>query len=270
MLAFGLIYSFGMKNMCFIFLLLLWACDASQNETRQEVFVPKQNSPVMFQLQSNKQKTGTSQYYTTKDTISIITEFADTLKFSKTEFNNIVDHHPEFFNDFPGDPDKLYYCYNKDIDFASEQGQDSYYVLYAYFLKHKNGDGKYALQRKKLIDIYTDINSLFARFQYGGTYFGHQRVRILGYAEYSIYLYPKNKNDIEKTYNISKQKELYINSLRQLIADESKIDYESVGKYKVERTKMLNKIVDELNLLITDNFYLRRAQEFHYRHYEYY
>ena len=35
-------------------------------------------------------------------------------------------------------------------------------------------------------------------------------------------------------------------------------------------TKELNKLVDELDILITDNFYLRRAQEFHYVHYEYY
>ena len=124
--------------------------------------------------------------------------------------------------------------------------------------------------RRKLIDIYTDINSLFQRFQYGGTYFGHQYSRILGYAEYSVYLYSQSKDNIEKTYDISKQKELYIKSLRQLIDDESKIDNETLGNDKIARIKELNKIVDDLNKLITDNFYLRRTQEFHYGHYEYY
>jgi hypothetical protein len=81
---------------------------------------------------------------------------------------------------------------------------------------------------------------------------------------------PKTKEDISKTYDITIQKELYITSLRQLIEDENKIDFNTLGQEKIERTKKLNKIVDELDNLITDNFYLRRAQEFQYGHYEYY
>jgi len=91
----------------------------------------------------------------------------------------------------------------------------------------------------------------------------------LGYAEYSIYLISEIK--IEKTYDITKQKELYIKSLRQLIEDESKIDFETLDKdKKSERKKELNKIVNELDSFITDIFYLRRAQEFQYEYYEYY
>lgn len=75
---------------------------------------------------------------------------------------------------------------------------------------------------------------------------------------------------MEKTYDITKQKELYIKSLRQLIDDENKIDNQFSGKEKIERTSELNKLVDQLDLLITDNFYLRRAQQFHYCNYEYY
>ena len=53
--------------------------------------------------------------------------------------------------------------------------------------------------------------------------------------------------------------------------DESTIDNNYLGNEdeRIKRTKKLNKIVDELDSLITDNFYLRRAQEFHYGHYEY-
>jgi hypothetical protein len=163
----------------------------------------------------------------------------------------------------------LYYNGNDRGDFASEVGQDVYYALYAYFLKQKNGIDPYEKQRKKLIEIYSNINSLFGHFQYGGTYFGHQQMRILGYAEYSVYLLQKIENGFEKTYNIKKQKELYIKSLRQLILDESEIDYNSLGEQKIERTKKLNKKVDSLDSLITDVFYLRRAQEFHYIHYAY-
>lgn len=211
-----------------------------------------------------------SKYYTQEDTIFIPTEIGDTLEFAKSDFNRIVDEHPELFQEFQENPDKLYYRFVNGVDFGSEQGQDVYYALYAYFLKQENGITKYTLQRKKLIELYSNINSLFRHFQYGGTYFGHQQMRILGYAEYSIYLYPKEKDEIEKTYDITKQKELYIKSLRQLIEDESKIDYETLGKEKIIRNQKLNLIVDKIERLITDIFFLRRAQEFHYSNYEYY
>lgn len=211
-----------------------------------------------------------SKYYTHLDTILIVTEVGDTLKYAKTDFNNIVDKHTEFFEEYPKNPDQAYFNDNDKEEFGSEVGQDNYYVLYAYFLKQKNGVKEFAQQRQKLIDLYSNINSLFGHFEYGGTYFGHQRSRILGYAEYSIYLLPENNDNISKTYDITKQKELYIKSLRQLIEDENKIDFNTLGQEKVERTKKLNKIVDELDKLITDNFYLRRAQEFQYGHYEYY
>lgn len=211
-----------------------------------------------------------SKYYTQQDTILITTENGDNLKYAKADFNNIVDKHTEFFEEYPDNPDQAYLNANDKELFGSEVGQDNYYVLYAYFLKQKNGVKEFAEHRQKLIDIYSNINSLFGHFEYGGTYFGHQSRRILGYAEYSIYLFPKTKKDIFKTYDITKQKELYIKSLRQLIEDESKIDFNTLGQEKIERSKKLNKIADELDKLITDNFYLRRAQEFQYGRYEYY
>ncbi len=228
------------------------------------------------------QKVNNSKYYTEQDTIIIATETGDTLKYSRNEFNLIVDNFPALYSDNVQNPDLTYFGNDiwKDIvdrngnkihlTFGSEVGQDEYYILYAYFLKQKNGIKEFAIQRLKLIDIYLNINSLFGHFEYGGTYFGHQCSRILGYAEYSIYLLPKTKDNISKTYDITMQKGLYIKSLRQLIEDESKIDFNTLGKEKVERTKKLNKIVDELDKLITDIFYLRRAQEFQYEHYGYY
>jgi len=219
---------------------------------------------------STTQKSDNSKYYATTDTIEISTETVGTLKYGKEEFNQIVNNHPELFTNYSEEPDIKYYCNGDNKEFSSEVGKDEYYVLYAYFLKQKNGIDKYAKHREKIIAIYTNINSLFQRFQYGGTYFGHQYARILGYAEYSVYLYSERIDKFEKTYDITKQKELYIKSLRQLIDDESKIDYETLGKEKTERNKELNKIVDDINNLITDIFYLRRTQEFHYGYYEYY
>ncbi len=246
-----------MKLIALILSIGLLSCN---NQTKQTDEVDKTKSS----------KTAPSQYYTRQDTISISTEIGDTLKYAKSEYNDIINKHPEFFKDYPENPDQAYFNANDREEFGSEVGQDNYYILYAHFLKEKNGIDKFAEERKKLIDIYANLNSLFGNLQYGGTYFGHQRKRILAYAEYSIYLLPKSKDDITKTYKIAKQKELYIKSLRQLIKDESKIDFQTLGQEKIERTKKLNKIVDELYKLITDIFYLRRTQEFQYLYYEYY
>jgi len=120
-----------------------------------------------------------------------------------------VDIHSKFFEDYPDNPDQAYFNANDQEEFGSEVGQDDYYALYAYFLKQRNGVNEFVKQRQRLIDIYSNINSLFAYFEYGGTYFGHQSRRILGYAEYSIYLLPKTKDNISKTHDITKQKEFY-------------------------------------------------------------
>lgn len=232
---------------------------------------PKQIGKTTFAAPDTfTQKIDNSKYYTLQDTILITTEIGDTLKYTKTDFNNIVNKHSEFFEEYPINPDQAYFNGNDKEEFGSEWGQDNYYILYAYFLKQKNGAEKYSKERQILIDIYSNINSLFQHFQYGGIYFGHQYSRILGYAEYSIYLLPKSKEVLGKTYDITSQKELYIKSLRQLIEDESKIDFNTLNQEKIKRNKMLNKIVDELDKLITNIFYLRRAQEFQYGNYEYY
>ncbi len=252
-----------MKNVFYILIFTIFSCN-NQSKKPEIKNVGNVSENIV-----TKKETKNSKYYTKKDSIFIETEIGETIKYAKIDFNNIVDNHPEFFEKYPKNPDQLYFNLNGEIEFDSEVGQDTYYILYAYFLKQSNGIEKFAIQRKRLIDIFSKINSLFGHFQYGGTYFGHQESRILGYAEYSIYLLPK-ENELEKTYDITKQKDLYIKSLRQLIVDENKIDFNSLGKQKTERNKTLNRIVDELNILITDNFYLRRAQDFHYSKYEYY
>ncbi len=217
------------------------------------------------------EKNDNSKYYTKQDTVSITLETGETVKYAKAAFNHIVANHPEFFEEYPDNPDQTYHNGDDGImaDFGSEVGADDYYILYAYFLKQKNGVKKFASQRKKIIDIYVCINAIFHQIQHRGTFFVHQESRIVGYAEYAIYLLPKDKNDITKTYNITKQKQLYIQSLRQLIDDETKNDNEISEQEKLEQTKELNKMTDDLDKLITDNFYLRAAQRFHYEYYAY-
>jgi hypothetical protein len=251
-----------------LLLILIFGFLSCTNQTHQaDETNPIDNSAI----HKSSSKTDNSKYYTTKDTLIITNEIGDTSKYGKQEFNQLIDNHPEFVSDNIRDPDLTYYNHGEREEFNSEAGQDDYYMLYAYFLKNKNGDLKYSERRNKLIDIYSNINSLFGHFQYGGTYFGHQQARILGYAEFSIYLFKISENNgFSKTYDITNQKNIYIKSLRQLIIDENSIDFNTLGQDKVKRTKILNSIVDEIEKAITDNFYLRRTQEFHYGHYEYY
>jgi hypothetical protein len=252
------------KKLCILILSLgLFGCIKQAKEAETDVDV---------KTNAHSKNVANSKYYTDQDSLLITTEIGDTFTLLKAEFNEIVDEHPEFFETFPGDPDETYFhaCKKEGFQFGSEVGQDDYFVWYAYFLKQRNGVKEFVQQRQKLIDIYSRINSLFGHLEYGGTYFGHQYRRILGYAEYSIYILPKSKEDFYKTYDSTKQKRLYIRLLRQLIEDESKIDFETVGQDKIERIKKLNTIVDELDKLITDLFYLNEAQNFHYEHYGFY
>jgi hypothetical protein len=256
-----------MKSMRTIFYLSLFVF-LSCNNRAGRVDKPQLND-TSAKFEDGK-KIDKSKYYATQDTVTIPTDLGDTLKFGRAEFNEIMDSHPELIDDYIENPDYVYRC-GGNGDFTSEAGQDSYYILYAYLLKNKNGDEKYSAIRGKLINIYSNINSLFAHFEHGGTYFGHQQARILGYAEYSVYLYKQNEaHGISKTYDITKQKELYIQSLRQLINDESSIDFDILAEEKMERAKKLNKIVGDIDRAITNNYFLRRTQEFHYSHYEYY
>lgn len=206
---------------------------------------------------------------TSKDTV-IYTADADTLTYLKKDFPKIYERFEKLGEcRFIKSPDMVYYNDEHLGDFDCEVGQDEYYTLYAHYLQGINGIKKNSKQRKKLIAIYRGINELYGRLQYGGTYFGHQYSRIPGYAEFEIYNSLLGDGSSEKTYPIDKQKKLYIASLRQLIADESTIDFNSMGREKIERTKELNKIVDNINSQLTDIYYLHCAQEFHYKHYIY-
>jgi hypothetical protein len=259
-----------MKNIFYMTLLAILGCN---NKAKKSDTVSKPS--VAF----NNSKT---QYYTIQDTLIITTETGDTFRYDSASFNKIIDNFPALYRQDTRDPDETYFGTEiwKDVvdkngktvhlTFGSEAGQDGYYILYAYFLKQKNGIVNQRERRNKLIDIYSNINSLFGNFQYGGTFFGHQSYWLLAYAEYSVYLYIQNEKFISKTYDISKQKALYIKSLRQLIEDESKIDPNTLGQDKIKRNKELNLIVDKIAGDITDNYYLRRTQQFHYDHYEYY
>ncbi|TWR31415.1 hypothetical protein FPZ43_02755 [Mucilaginibacter pallidiroseus] len=104
-----------------------------------------------------------------------------------------------YFNDFVQPPNVTYALRGKGamekqpndstaVYFDCELCQDDYYLLYAFFLRLKYGCGEYNNERQHLIAIYRDINSIMQQLAQGGTFFGHQYARAVGYAEYSTYL----------------------------------------------------------------------------------
>jgi hypothetical protein len=193
----------------------------------------------------------------------------DSLVYSREDFDTILSNHPEFLFEETFDP-TLSYHLQSDMEFSSEAGQDNYCMLYSYFLMQVNGEQKYAAQRKRLFQLFSKINELFALIEQGGTYFGHQHKRLLAEVEYAIYLMPKDKSDFLKKYDIDKQKQLYIQGLRQLVADETANNNGIEPQWKLSQIKRLNKVIDNINQLITDNLSLRRAQYFQSNYYEYY
>ncbi len=268
-----------MKLLAFLSILFFCAC---KNSTTTNSVPPITDTVIARDtiVANTDSKIDKEKFYTNKDTIIISTLNNDTVKYSEKDFNDIVDNFPALYSNYPDPPDITFQSSKNFADiidssgntnhvsFTSECGQDVYYTLYAYFLKQKNGEKKYAVRRKTLIEIFNRINSIFGRLSYGGTYFGHQYPRIEAYAEYGVYWYSKRDDFFTKTYDIAKQKELYISGLKQIIIDEESIDYNTIDKKeKLNRRKELFKMVDEISSLVTDNFYLKMAQGFHYEHY---
>jgi len=267
-----------MKTLVYVSIFLFLSCNNNvtqkENVKRHDSVTAKtviRDSAILLP----KLKIDRTKYHTTKDTVYIYSQTKDTLRYSKNEFNDIVDNFPELYESPVRNPDTTYSISMVWVDlvdslrnrnhltFGSEAGQDEYYILYAYFLKHKNGIAKYSVRRKKLLEIYNTLNDLFGMLNYGGTYYGHQYSRIEGYAEFSVYWFRHYEDWFDRPYDITKQRKFYIAGLKQLILNEEKIDNITTGKKeKAERRKELFDNADKLNKLITDNFYLRMAQSF--------
>ena len=198
-------------------------------------------------------------------TDSVITDTSSNYKINKGELKDIIKHHPELITDIASQPDIAYHQQH-DINFNSELGQDDYYLLYAYLLKNKNSDIKFRQQRIKLMSIYRAINTIYDRLNNGGTYYSHQESRIPAYVEYSINE-GKNNDYYIKTYDIVKQKSLYLNSIKQLITDELDNNADIPQTEKSQLKNKLFETVNGMNGLITNTFYLKMAQQFQYSNY---
>lgn len=261
-----------MKFLIHITALLLSSCN---NQTK--INQPNSVDTSTVTTNSSARK---SQLYTKQDTVIISSKYFDTIQYSKDEFNKIIDNFPTLYSSIPVNPDISYAQsgYFKDVvdergnkkhlSFGSEQGQDNYYILYAYFLRQDQGDKELSIVRENLLDIYQCLNDIFSYLQYGGTFFGHQFNRISAYAEYGVYEYSQFSDIDNKLTDIQKLKEFYIASLKEIIHKQIALDDEIPQKIdKLERENKLLKYVSKLDSLITDNFYLKKTKHFQYAYY---
>jgi hypothetical protein len=204
-----------------------------------------------------------------QDSVYICNDRGLILKYPKSEFDDLAQKYNQFFSDAPQSPDFTYLHDDNKPQFDSPQGQDHYYMLYAYFLKQHNGKQKYAPQRQQLMAIYNQINQLFRCFDGGGLYFEHQNTRLSAYAEYGVALWRREKPRALPDDDFKKQKQVYLKGLGQLMIDHNNIDFNSPETDKKQRLKQLKQSLMGLDSLLNNRFYLASAQEFQYRHYEY-
>jgi hypothetical protein len=265
----GIMHPTKMKlSLCLLSLFILAGCN---NPSRSKKNSPKDTTRVIAKAHTLQPAD--------VDSVNISTVNTDTIYITRGKLSKILKYYPGLTEEFIEHPDIAYgkrglqakeeQDPDSYINFGSEQGQDSYYAIYAYYLKQRNGEYKYTAQRTKLVQLYRDINEIFGRLAQGGTYFGHQYIRILGYAEYSVDLYKSAEkyHDYEKRYKIDKQRTLFINLLKQYINDELDNSYEFTVKEKPALKKQLFETVAHIEGLITEYFYLERAQEFRYSNY---
>ena len=146
-------------------------------------------------------------------------------------------------------------------------GQDKFYIIYAYFLKQKNGIEPYRQQRQDLITAFRLINHLNRELTYGGTYYSHQHYRIHGYVEYAIYQSSQLVSYRKRNGDIGPEKNAFIDSLKELVKEEVELDEEIDETGKLNKTKKMMAIISDIESLITTQFFLKAAREFQDSHY---
>lgn len=243
----------------------------------------KVHSDSVEKARAEERMNRAKKYFIQTDSIVIYDPKTDgQLVYTKEVFNRIVELFPALYSNLPEDPEISYASsgiwkeyiqpdgQKNTISFGSEAGQDEYYLLYAWFLKKEHEGKKYAGMRDTLVCLYRCINEIFSRIKSGGTYFGHQYARLMGDAEYSIYCAKAGEKYPDPVIGITKQKALYMQTLQQMIKDELQREFPFEADIRQEKEKILYSILNRIHSHISNLFYLRSVQEFHYRHYIYF
>ena len=128
-------------------------------------------------------------------------------------------------------------------------------------------DDDFEHQRNKIMIIYTRLNRIFSLLDGGGTGYMHSYRRTFGEAEYAVYLYALTRKDFTVKYDITKQKELFKQTLQQIVSDRLGSTFDIHETEKPELKKQLFALINEIDYQITDSFYLTQTKQFYYSSY---
>lgn len=234
-----------------IILISLYSCNVINRKLERET----QSSPIARQDSVDISLTPGVQY-----------------KMHKDQYKAILAVRTEFFSDAPVDPDSTYYTALdslEDFVFASETGQDYYYLWYTYFLKSRYAYQDFEAERLKLRELYGSINKIYSVIAMGGTYFSHSIPRIEAYVEWDIY-----RHHILETLGFLNQpdfneaKERFLRK-NQCILDSLNSSKYWTGKTDSEKADLVNELKDmfiQLASKIDNSFYLNQVIHFEERY----
>jgi hypothetical protein len=199
----------------------------------------------------------------------------DKMTYKKFDLDSVEKYHPLLVDTTIYSPSHILYQIDNDefnkkgistqFKFNCEACLDDFYVIYAYFLKRKT-QNHYPKIKKQLFEAYQQINRYYGHWNNGGTYFGHQSWRIIGYAEFDLYNYIKYQEEEHIEPNYRKHKALFISVLKQRMLDKAKAEpYEF---YKDKKTKMLD-CINKIDKSIDNWFVLQKAILFEKQNYVY-
>jgi hypothetical protein len=190
--------------------------------------------------------------------------------YTMNQLNEIVAAYPLLLAKKPVHPDTVYTRGTQRAsvhftNFSSESGYDDFYCVYAWFAKKKKGENEFSKERGTLIEILRNINHLFMVLNYGGTYYGHQYIRSIGFAEYSIDRYRQNPMQYNQSRTFGDEKKAFLDTLRKRVRSGLQNDEEYKWMSSVTQPDKSDEIyeqVGKLEKLITNSFYLHTAMEF--------
>jgi hypothetical protein len=261
-----------MKNLYCLSLLFVLIIAGCGHSSKQAVIKPVSNSSSPTPNCDSLDKIVDAN---DKDTIFLNHDKDDLFWVTRSRLKNMLKKYPELGDtSFIRSPDEtLTMCNIRENiapcpshEFDCEVCSDYFFNLYAYLLKQHTGDKPYQGKRDTLTRLYSSIVNIYQISNGGGTGFGHMYGRIPGYVEYDISEGIFTKFD-PTTYNIGKQKSLYIRTLKQQVVDEVNGNDELLKKEKITARRELVKTVNEIDGLISSYFYLSKTQQFQYTHY---
>ena len=201
-----------------------------------------------------------------KDSVSISSNsIKDTFTYSKKEFEQILELHPEISLYPPLHPDL---AYNKNyIGFIDETGKDVYYTIYAYLLKEKNKGRNFKRLRKELIEAFLKINYIHAYYKRGGSGFSHQKPRIAAFVEFSLYQKSQNKNLKHSRFEIMKEE--FLTELKTNM-NQGIVKLKNMPNYAKERKILeIGLEIKSLDKLIKTSYILEEVKLFEGKYYNY-